>query len=248
MKVHIIKGYIQNIYLVEYSHGLLLLDSGCYCDFPIIKTFIESNLNRKISELKLVLVSHTHPDHIGGAWRFKKAGIPIACFKDMDQWYLRKNGLRNYWVDILLTWYVARKMKRPIKNIFFKRRVNAEYLLEDGDKIPFFEDWKALHTPGHTDSDLTFIHEESGKAYIGDNIIKLRDNFIIPHPISFPDRYKESLARYKDLSIKEFLLAHGGETSISNESIDDILSRVKPHVIDNSHILKQVLGNLRKKR
>jgi len=248
MKIHRIKGYIQSLYLAEYSDKLLLLDGGCYCDFPIIKKYIEDKLNRDFSDLKLVLISHTHPDHIGGAWRYKKSGIKVACKEGMDNWYHGSGGLKNYWVDIILTWYVAKKMKRPFRNIIFKRRIEPDFFLVNNKPVPGFNDWSVLDTPGHTDSDLSFYHEQSEQAYIGDNIIKLREKFIIPHPVSFPKLYKESVLSYKNRKISNFLLAHGGESVITHDELNDIANRVRPVVIDNSDILKQVIRNFKKKR
>lgn len=246
MKIHQIKGYIQSLYLVEYPDSLLLLDSGCYCDFPIVEDFITNNLKREFSDLKLVLISHTHPDHAGGAWRFKRAGINIAFKERMDHWYLGRRGFKNYWIDILLTWYVAKKMKRPFKNIFFKRRIDADFFLNDGTSVPGFPEWLCLDAPGHTDSDMTFYHRESSTAYVGDNIIKLRNKYIIPHPVSFPKLYRNSLEMYLNQGIQKFLLAHGGETCISKEELGDLINRVPNTAIDNSDILRQLIGNFKK--
>ncbi len=249
MKVHRIKGYIQSLYLVDYSDKLMLLDSGCRCDVKTVQNYIENDLGRKMSDLKLVLVSHIHPDHAGGANSYKsKFNTAIAIKEGADNWYLGWDGLKNYFIDIVLTWYVAKKMKKDIINIFFKRRIKSNFFLKDNSLIPGFEDWMVISTPGHTDSDLTFYHKESGVAYIADNLIKLRNNFIIPHPVSFPEDYKTSLKKYIDLDIKEYLLAHGGKTGIDNSSIEAVINKVKPSPINNKHILKQLIKNLRKHR
>lgn len=220
-KIHQIQGYIQMIYLVEYDHGLLLLDSGCVCDVDVVLDFIKEEVGRSVDDLKLVVVTHAHPDHSGGANEFKDRGFTIAGSSKCNDWYKGVEGLFTYLVDILLTYLVAMRVreKNKFKSVFFPRKVDFDIELNDGDVLPEFSDWTVLSCPGHTASDLSLYHDQSNTAYVADNLISSKSKFFRPYPIVFPRKYKESLSRYMKLGISNFLLAHYGEHQISTDQI-----------------------------
>ena len=66
---HIVRldGYIQSSYLAVYPDKLMLLDGGCRPDVALVLGYIKNTLKRPISDLKVVVVTHMHPDHAGGA-------------------------------------------------------------------------------------------------------------------------------------------------------------------------------------
>ena len=81
-------GHIQSIYLAVYPDKLLLLDGCCRADVPMVLDYIHDTLQRPISHLKVVVVTHMHPDHAGGASGLKKAtGCRIVSSARTRQWY-----------------------------------------------------------------------------------------------------------------------------------------------------------------
>lgn len=226
MKIHNVRGYIQSLYLVEYDDKLLLLDSGCRCDVETIEKFIVENLKRPISDLKLVIVTHAHPDHSGGSTLFKnKLNIPIASTEKVNEFYYGFKGFVVYWIDILLSYMVASRKKAGFRNILFPRRIVIDHYLNDGDILPGFKEWSVLSCPGHTSSDLSVYHSKSNTAYVADNIVSSRTGYNPPYPINHPNKYKKSLQRYIDLNIETFLLAHYNENKISAEEIESLIKK-----------------------
>jgi glyoxylase-like metal-dependent hydrolase (beta-lactamase superfamily II) len=245
MKIHNVRGYIQSLYLVEYDDKLLLLDSGCRCDIEIIEKFIVENLKRPISDLKLIIVTHAHPDHSGGSTFLKKKfNIPIASTEKVNEFYSGLKGFSVYWIDILLTYMVARRKKTGFKNIIFPREIVIDYKLNDGDMIPGFEDWVALSCPGHTSSDLTIYHQETKTAYIADNIVSSRTSYNPPYPIIHPKKYKRSLKKYIDLGIENFLLAHYNENKISKGELENLIKKAPDIHRSHSNTLFKILKRL----
>ena len=57
-------GYIQNTYLAIYPDKLLLLDGCCRADVPMVLDYIKNTLHRPITDLKVVVVTHMHPDFV----------------------------------------------------------------------------------------------------------------------------------------------------------------------------------------
>ena len=46
--------------------------TSCRCDLRVVQEFIEEKLERTMQDLKLVLVTHMHPDHAGGAHLYQE--------------------------------------------------------------------------------------------------------------------------------------------------------------------------------
>ena len=188
MKIHTIKGYIQTTYIIEYPDKILILDSGCRPDYKKILEFVTIQLARGIKDIKLVALSHAHPDHMGGADLLQtKFQIPIAATRETMQWYRGIKGTITYLIDVLLTYYVSYRLKKSIfVNLFFNPYFKLNFDLNEENFLPFFPDWQVLKTPGHTPNDICFYHYQTGTLYIADMIIKKRGEFILPYPIYLP--------------------------------------------------------------
>ena len=139
MKLHQLKGYIQNIYLAEYEHGLLLLDGCSRADVELICHFIESTLSRPLTDLKLVVTTHMHPDHAGAASFLKqKSGCLIAAAKVDGNWYKGLDGYLMFITDMLLAKYVAKRKGKGAKYLWYKRNLKPDVVLKDGQVLPYF--------------------------------------------------------------------------------------------------------------
>lgn len=226
MKIHQLHGYMQEMYLVEYTDKLLLLDGGCRCDVSLVTQFITHTLGRQLNELKLVVVTHMHPDHAGAATKLRRiTGCKIATASTEKHWYAGIAGWCEYATDMVLAHYVAKKLKKPFQFLLYNPFFKADHFLHDNDLLPFFPDWQALATHGHTDRDLTLYHASTSTAYTADLIIKTRRGYITPFPVYLPKKYKASLARVQSLKLAKLLLAHGGKVTMSDAELTDFISK-----------------------
>ena len=224
MKTHHLNGYIQSIYLIEYDYGLLLLDGCCRADISLICDFIQSELHRELSDLKTVVVTHMHPDHAGAAHNLRKlTGCVIVSANKDQHWYKGFNGILMHWIDVILTLYVGRKLKKGFKNIFYSRKLKPDVRVNDGDEVIHFPEWTLLETPGHTDRDLSVLHKEKNWVYVADLIIKLRSRYISPFPVFYPNQYRASLNKIKKITPRKVMLAHGGILAIQDSDFDQLI-------------------------
>lgn len=208
--LHVIEGYIQNIFLLEYEHGLLLFDSGAVNDIKRIEDYCWQVLKRSPLEIKLVVVSHIHPDHSGGAALLRKNfGAAIAAHKDMDRWYSGLGGLIQQAMDCFMMQGVAWRTRGKIERALFSRKIKADFLLDDGDQLPGFADWKVIHVPGHTSHDLVLYNEKESLLYASDCVCDVKGTLRIPLPIMFPRQMQASYAKLAALNASSILLAHG---------------------------------------
>jgi glyoxylase-like metal-dependent hydrolase (beta-lactamase superfamily II) len=250
LKVHRLQGYIQSIYLVEYPGKLLLLDGCCRADISLIQDFITLELNRSLTDLKLIVVTHMHPDHAGAAHKLRSlTGCEIASAKMPTQWYKGLDGRFMHLVDISLGAWVAHRMKRPKKNLWYSPHLLVDHQLVDQDPLPGFEDWSVITTPGHTDRDLSVWHQPSKRIYVADLMVKVKNRFIPPIPVNYPDQYLASLHKLHDLQPNSVMLAHGAEVELTEKDYDHLFTVApsKPITVwtPAKHKMKRLL--LRKK-
>lgn len=224
MKLHHLDGHIQTILLAEYPDRLLLLDGCCRSDISLLKNFIINSLQRPFSDLTLVVVTHMHPDHAGAANKLRKiTGCKVATANVNGQWYSGLDGRLMHLTDMFLTKWVAKRMKRPHGKIWYSSQLIADYKLDDGEALPGFPEWIALSTQGHTDRDLSLHHLPSNKVYVADLMVKVRNKFIPPFPIFYPNRYRTSLHKIITLKPDSIILAHGGEVKLSDDDFQRLL-------------------------
>jgi glyoxylase-like metal-dependent hydrolase (beta-lactamase superfamily II) len=250
LKIHQLRGHIQSIYLVEYPQNLLLLDGCCRADISMLEQFITGNLNRPFSDLKLIVVTHMHPDHAGAAQQLRKiTGCKIASANMSRQWYAGLSGRFMHLIDIALATWVASRMGKARKNLWYSPHLKADYALTDQDTLPGFNEWCVLLTTGHTDRDLSVLHLASKRIYVADLLVKVKDRFIPPIPVNFPEEYRDSILKVQALLPASVMLAHGGEVQLAERDFAHLLTVAprKPFTVWTpvKHKLKRLL--LRKK-
>jgi glyoxylase-like metal-dependent hydrolase (beta-lactamase superfamily II) len=229
-KIVRLEGYIQSSYLVVYPDKLLLLDGCCRPDVAVVLDYIQTILQRPLSDLKVVMVTHMHPDHAGGANKLRKAtGCQIVSADKPQQWYAGIGGQLMHLVDTSLAHYVAKRQGRSPKNLWYSAHLHPDVTVRDGDRVPDFDDWQVLETPGHTDRDLSLFHVPSKQVYTADLIIKLRHKFVAPFPIYDPKAYISSLQKIKDLQPTNVLMAHGRELAIDAATFDRLIVQAPKH-------------------
>lgn len=224
MKIHVLKGFIQNIFLVEYPDKCMLLDGCSKADFVCLQAFFSDELKRPLSDLKVVVVTHMHPDHAGCAhYLRKKTGCKIISCEKQTQWYEGVKGRLAHIIDISLALWVAGKMNRPRKNIWYPAHLHPDLTLTDKQSIPGFDDWQVFETPGHTDRDLSVMHIPSKRIYVADLIVKVKRKLSPPFPVYLPELYKQSLLKLQALQPNSVMMAHVGELTLTDEDYNQLL-------------------------
>ena len=209
MRLHTLSGYIQHIYLAEHDDGLLLLDGCSRADVNAVCDYITHTLQRPLTQLKLIVVTHMHPDHAGGAMLLrKKTGAKVAAHPKAANWYKGVAGRTAHGIDLLLTWWVAGRIGKRKMPIWYNPVLAPDIILNDKDTLPYFNQWQVLYTPGHTDHDLSVVHLPTKQAYIADVLVKVKGELVPPYPLCHPNQYRESLKKLAQSYIETFFCAH----------------------------------------
>ncbi len=138
----------ENCYLVLSDRGAIVIDPGCYDER--IEKFLLDNSDKE----RMILLTHCHFDHIGGAETLrKKFNIKIGIGK------LDNNGLSD--ADINLSNYFG----FPVKPFSADKMFDDEETFAVGDMSV-----KVIHTPGHTKGSVCYLI--NGSLFSGDMLFK----------------------------------------------------------------------------
>jgi metallo-beta-lactamase class B len=121
------------IYLVTTPKGHMLINTGFDETVPLIQASVKS-LGFKMTDIKIILASHAHSDHVAGHARAREAsGARIYVMTGDDK--VIANGGKGQYLYTDSRW-------RPCP---------VDKVLKDGDKVTLGKTTLvARHTPGHT--------------------------------------------------------------------------------------------------
>jgi glyoxylase-like metal-dependent hydrolase (beta-lactamase superfamily II) len=204
------RGQFLNMYLIVNGDNLALIDTAI--GEGDINT-VEKELAQKgwnLSNIKHVLITHAHPDHIGGLAALQKRVNVHTYVHRLDAPVTRGaspqvtaplNELNFFWRMIAPQ---MANMKMP------PARVDTEF--QDGDELSdVLEGLKVVHLPGHSYGHSAFWLEKEGVLIAGDVMM----NF--PWGLSFPIRapspdwagVKDSVRKVAALNPPILGLGHG---------------------------------------
>ncbi len=146
LRLHILPAGLGQFFLLEYPHGLYLID----CSTPGKEGILLAKLKELgRSDLRLIWITHAHYDHYGSAARLRELTGARIGVHPADADYLVRGAsplgaARGRGRIYPLAQPVARLL-RPL------RPAPPDFTLEDGQTLERFGlDATVLHTPGHT--------------------------------------------------------------------------------------------------
>jgi CubicO group peptidase (beta-lactamase class C family)/glyoxylase-like metal-dependent hydrolase (beta-lactamase superfamily II) len=186
-------------YLITTPEGHILINSGFERTVPLIQKSVES-LGFKMTDVKVLLASHAHSDHVAGHAALQKlTGARVYVMRGDDQ-IIATGGKGQY---LYTSRWDACKVDR---------------VLEDRDEVKLGGvKLVARHTPGHTRGCTTWTWraEEGGKEY--DVVVigspNVNPGFQLVNNKDYPEiaaDFAKTFAILKGLPCDVFLGAHGG--------------------------------------
>jgi len=199
----------SRVYLIE-DERLTLVDAGLPWGVKKIVAYIRS-IGRREEEIDTVLMTHSHPDHSGGAPPIRDltgAGI-LAHARDTKS--EDGNGASLSFMGIFGSTGLA---------IPFLQRAPVKWIIEEGDVLPMHGGVRVIHTPGHTPGSVCFLLEDEGVLFSGDTLFSNGEGVSrsVPFPGYNRDEYRMSLERLAGL---EFEVLCGGHGRVLNGGASD---------------------------
>ena len=171
---YVLRGLV-NVYLIKVEDGWALIDSGFANSADKILAAIKS-VGVSPGEVRHLILTHCHPDHIGSAAALKRATGADVYAHAIDAPIIEKGtgfrrgkpapGLRN---AILFKLLLGPSLKKPLEP------THVDHFVGDGEALPFAPDLMAIHVPGHCAGQIALLwRREGGVLFAADACINIR--------------------------------------------------------------------------
>jgi ribonuclease/clavin/mitogillin len=206
----IFTGPGTNTYLVGTGPKRLLLDTGSGHDeyMPVLE---EALARIGCTEIEGIVLTHAHPDHIGGVNQVRNHFGTMPVYK--LPWPTKDNGTEcaNDEASPATTGPDA-LADGPLETIGHGDIVETE-----GARL------RAIFTPGHAPDHLCFMIEEEQNLFSGDNVLGIGTT-VIPAESGDLGDYMDSLERTLGENPKHIYPAHGPRIKSGVAKINEYLS------------------------
>jgi glyoxylase-like metal-dependent hydrolase (beta-lactamase superfamily II) len=176
-----------NAFLVEGTHGITVVDTGM-AGTPTALLNALTAAGRKPGDVRQILITHAHPDHVKGAAELRRRTSAPVLIHSADAGWLATGrvpaGGRSGAFGRVVDWL-------PLAHW---EPVTADGELADGDLVDGA--LRVLHTPGHTPGHVVLIHEPTNTALVGDAVFHRGGLLLGPGAMAFdPAARPASVAR-----------------------------------------------------
>lgn len=189
---------VGRVYCIEDGDGLTIIDASIGSAGNKILKQVEA-MGRKASDIKRILITHAHPDHVGALPFLKeKTGAQVVA-----------SAIERPVIEGKAPIPRAPGRLRPPETRYKGTPVDRE--LAEGEMLPeVMGGLKALWTPGHAPGHLCFWQPEKRILFCGDVIFRIRN---LGLPFSFltydVEENKRSVKRLAGLDAAVVCFGHG---------------------------------------
>ena len=173
-------GFV-NVYLIEDQDKYIMIDCGVAgeIEFNLLTNALKE-LGLAWSDIKLLIGTHLHTDHIGLSEMIRKEGVLLGLYENSveyvekyNDWNLRFKDLANYSKREGAPKEFLEDMKMIETPKFAGTLTNPDILIKDGESPDKTTKGRltAIFTPGHDASEVSFIDNKSKILFSGDHIL-----------------------------------------------------------------------------
>ena len=172
-----------NMYLLDAPEGLTLIDAGFPGDEKKVLDALEV-LGRPASDLKHIVLTHAHPDHIGGLAALKQATGARTYMHPTDIPIAERGGPSRPMTAApgLLSTLVFKLFVRPSRTV---APVRIDQAIADGEVLPIAGGLEVIHVPGHCAGQVALVWTERGVLFTGDACANMLG---LGEPVGYEDR------------------------------------------------------------
>ena len=206
--LHVLRGMV-NVCLLKVRDGYALIDAGFVNSADKILAAIRS-VGVSPSEVRHLLLTHAHPDHIGSAAALQRATSAQVYAHPVDAPIIEAGtgfrpgtpipGLAN---SLLVNLLLKPSLKKPLEP------THVDHLVADGEALPFAPDLVAVHTPGHSAGQISLLWRRAGGVlFTADACINIRGLALAAAQEDVAET-RRSLAKLCRLDFQTAVFGHG---------------------------------------
>jgi glyoxylase-like metal-dependent hydrolase (beta-lactamase superfamily II) len=227
-----------NLYLIE-DEPLTLVDSGPNSGISLDAVERQlAELNHKIEDLELILVSHQHIDHIGLVNILAaRSGADVAAIDRLVPFLENYNGSAaeedSFAKEFMYRNGIATEVVQALVSVSqafraWGARSTVTRVLSDGDEIGMRDRrLRVALRPGHSPTDTVFHDPDRRILFGADHLLAhISSNPLVTRPLDGGERpqalvtYFESLQRTRAMDVDLVLPGHGDPITNHRELID----------------------------
>ncbi|MFX0055937.1 MAG: MBL fold metallo-hydrolase [Candidatus Hermodarchaeota archaeon] len=196
--------------LVIFDEELVVVDPGC--SIESLRRFL-SSYNRELRNVRTVILSHIHPDHITHAVRLNRlSGCRIAANEITAPLFNEKERMKEF-----LGFHKANPVRASWENLVNERMYGAldegraEEVLKEGERFQLGDfTLRAIMTPGHLPDHMCVEIVEQNLLFAADLDCTEFGPFY-GHPNSSIADFKESIAKVQSGDYRGIISGHLNE-------------------------------------
>jgi hydroxyacylglutathione hydrolase len=210
-KIHPLTLNFVQAYLIESTDGLFLVDCGMPGNEKIIQQMMQS-LGR--DDLKLIFITHAHPDHTGSAAGLKRlTGAKIAIHR------LEAEALRTARMPVSSKSWLRRLVTSIIGRIVRVRPVEPDILLDDGDSLEQYGlPGKVVLLPGHSPGSCCLVLDDHS-GFVGDLVSTTGQPHLQHDIVDDWDQLHASYVKLRELGLAQVYVGHGTQSLSGSELV-----------------------------
>jgi glyoxylase-like metal-dependent hydrolase (beta-lactamase superfamily II) len=201
--IHQIKNSFVNLYLILEDDGLTLIDAGLGRSGPKLVLEMIGTLGRAPGDLKRILITHSDPDHTGGAAELKRVTGASILASQHEGDAMAKGEPGRFPSNPIIRLITGLMLKIPPQR--------ADGALIDGQVLPVLGGLRAIATPGHTPGHLSYYAPQRQILFAGDSMNAMG------HKLGFGggpftwdlERGKDSVRAQSKLEVDAVCCGHG---------------------------------------
>lgn len=172
--------------LIILGDKITLIDTGVKGSEEVIFDYLQEH-NRDYSEIETIIISHSHPDHIGSASRIKELTNCKVLAHELEKEWIEDIDIQN--------------SQRPVPGFYnlVDKPVLVDELISDNQEIKIQEGLtlNCIKSSGHSKGSLNIEFKE-------DNILFTADSIPLKNDIPNYDNYVELMQSLKRIKNSEF--------------------------------------------